>query len=130
MIVRGKAGIAWYEEKDYAELRSLFADGAEFPDSYDEWLAGAEEDERLATLRGLEIVRVVIEPAPFAAWCKLKKIRPDAKARESSEGMGASTCRCAPGRGANQRCIGEVRFKLGSLILLAGCRRGSGRAAP
>ena len=56
-------------------------DGAKFPEFYGEWLAGAEEDERLAKARGLEIVRITIEPGAFSAWCRLKEISPNAEAR-------------------------------------------------
>jgi hypothetical protein len=86
MNTKIKTGMAWYEEKDYPKLRLLFTDGADrdkFPEFYDEWLANAEEAQQQESARGLEVVRVVIEPAAFAAWCKLRKISPDAKARQT-----------------------------------------------
>jgi hypothetical protein len=86
MNTKIKTGMAWYNEKDYPKLRLLFTDGAEatkFPGFYDEWLANAEEAEQREGARGLEVIRAVIEPAAFAAWCKLRKISPDANARKS-----------------------------------------------
>ncbi len=72
----------WYREKDYPKLRSLFVDGVEFPESYDEWVDRAAKAEHLWTVRGVEVVRIEVEQCAFSAWCKLKKIRPDAKARQ------------------------------------------------
>jgi hypothetical protein len=83
MNTKIKTGMAWYKEKDYPKLRLLFTDGAKFPEFYDGWLASAEEAQQQESARGLEVVRVVIEPTAFAAWCKLRKISPDSKARKT-----------------------------------------------
>ncbi len=78
--------MAWYKEKDYQKLRLLFTDGADtakFPEFYEEWLDNAEEAQRQRNASGYEVIRVVIEPAAFTKWCKLRKISPDAKARKT-----------------------------------------------
>ncbi len=80
--MRGKAGITWYTRKDYQKLRSLFVDGTNLPESYDDWLTAAEEEERLKIGSGLEIVRIVVDPGAFSSWCKLKNISPDREARK------------------------------------------------
>jgi len=81
MTITGKAGMAWYRQKDYPSLRILFVDGDSFLESYDDWHNGAKEAERRAIAWGVEIVRITIEPAAFSAWCKLQALRPDATAR-------------------------------------------------
>jgi len=74
--------MARYRARDYRNLPLLSADGAELPESYQGWLDAAEQQGWPASARGLEILRIVTEPAAFSAWCKLKKISPDAKARQ------------------------------------------------
>jgi hypothetical protein len=81
-IVEGKAGKPWYNPKDYPKLVQLFTDGSEFPECYDEWLDLAEEEERHANARGTEIVRIMIEPAAFSKWCKLRGLAPGVAARK------------------------------------------------
>jgi hypothetical protein len=89
MTTTGKAGMAWYKEEDYPKLRALFVDGDEFPEFYDEWLDSAEEDEQRAIARGVELVRIAVEPDAFSAWCKLKELCPDAATRKKYARHGA-----------------------------------------
>jgi hypothetical protein len=49
--------------------------------SYDQWLAAAENNEQVGRQAGLEIVRVMIEPAAFARWCAEKGVEPGSAAR-------------------------------------------------
>ncbi|HYP17770.1 MAG TPA: hypothetical protein VEQ65_11215 [Opitutus sp.] len=49
--------------------------------AYDQWLAAAQNNEREAERAGVRVVRVRIEPAPFARWCAEQGIAADSRAR-------------------------------------------------
>lgn len=75
-------GLPWYTRESYARLREQMADGAALPADYDVWRQSAEQNETVGRASGLSIVRVPIEPEPFAEWCRAKGLSPDGKARQ------------------------------------------------
>ena len=79
--MNGTAGIPWFKELDYPMIRSLFADGEEFPETFDEWLDQAEQKERSYRQRGWEVFRVGIEAEKFSIWCKRENLPLNAAAR-------------------------------------------------
>ncbi|HEY8380941.1 MAG TPA: hypothetical protein VIL09_02205 [Microvirga sp.] len=75
-------GLPWYARESYARLREQMADGAALPADYDVWRQSAEQNETVGRASGLAIVRVPIEPEPFAEWCRAKGLSPDGRARQ------------------------------------------------
>jgi len=78
-----RVGLAWYDPEHYDALRRGLADGAKLPESYEAWRISAEQIEREVQRSGVDVVRVPLELAAFAAWC----------ARTASIGDGAARAR-------------------------------------
>ena len=76
-----KAGMPWYAREDYAAILALMEDPHVLAPAYDQWLAAAQNNEREAERAGVRVVRVRIEPEPFARWCADQGIAPDSRAR-------------------------------------------------
>jgi hypothetical protein len=75
-------GIAWYSRENYVRCLSLFDDGEQLPDTYDDWLKKANETVRQLTLAGQHVIKAEIDPNTFPAWCKAHGFkRIDAQAR-------------------------------------------------
>ena len=76
-----RVGLPWYRREDYPDIRETMADPHHLAPTYDQWLAAAENNERVGQQAELEIERVMIEPAPFARWCAERGLAPDSAAR-------------------------------------------------
>lgn len=74
-------GIAWYRESDYPEILRIMADRHLLPPTHREWKQKAERLEREQTGKGVRVVRAVIDPKTFPAWCAAAGLDIDAKAR-------------------------------------------------
>jgi hypothetical protein len=66
----------WFTRKNYPKHRALDPSG--LPSTFDEWLANAGYE---VTPAGPALLRVVIDPARFATWCRAASCQPDASAR-------------------------------------------------
>jgi hypothetical protein len=67
--VPSAVGISWYKRDNYNRCLSIFDDASVMPDSFEEWLARAENVERQMNAEGLKVVRVYIDPDKFPVWC-------------------------------------------------------------
>ena len=76
-------GVSWYDREDYPRAREIMADAHVLPDTYEAWREKADGQEREAKATGLTVVRAVIKPEEFGAWCAARKLNVDAKARAS-----------------------------------------------
>ena len=74
-------GMPWYRAEDYARLREMMADPHAMAAGFDAWQASAMNNERVAKDAGLSVVRVLIEPDAFAAWCSARSLPLDGSAR-------------------------------------------------
>lgn len=65
-------GLPWFREEDWEMLLDVLEDADQLPSAYDEWLQDAEAEvkrlERAETL----VVKAVVDPAPFAQWCRAR----------------------------------------------------------
>jgi hypothetical protein len=77
----GIAGLPWFSEDDYAQMRRIMADDSSLPEDYGLWLRGAETAERDLREQGHHPIRIAIVPDDFAEWCRRRGLRPDAAAR-------------------------------------------------
>lgn len=73
--------LPWYSRKDYPDIRNMVSDPHNLAPSYEQWLAAAENNEQVGRQAGLTIVRILIEPSPFARWCAVHGLEPDSSAR-------------------------------------------------
>lgn len=62
-------GIAWFTRETYDDCMSLFEDSDQLPDTYDDWLIRAKQAEEQVARQGMKIVRAIIDPKTFPAWC-------------------------------------------------------------
>ncbi len=74
-------GIAWYSRQDYRRALEIMEDADQLPRTFDQWLKRAEATERQIKRAGHVVVRAMIKPEEFAAWCRAKGLNTDAKAR-------------------------------------------------
>ncbi len=71
----------WYRREDYARLLTIFEDAEKLPATFDEWLNKAEHGEEMLSKSGKRVIRVVIGPDEFTAWCATQKLKLDAHGR-------------------------------------------------
>ena len=74
-------GIGWYEREDYARILEIMEDAHLLPRTYDEWRERAELGERQQKEAGVSVIRAVIKPEEFLAWCRALGLKVDAQAR-------------------------------------------------
>ncbi len=73
--------MVWYREEHWETLKKLFADGEQLPVNYEQWLQRAEEMAAQAQAQGDVVLKVYIEPEPFAKWCRNKGCLMNSEAR-------------------------------------------------
>jgi hypothetical protein len=76
-----KKGLAWYEESDYPRILQIMEDADRLPATYARWREKAETAERELKGRGDDVVRAMVSPDMFPAWCRSHGKRVDAQAR-------------------------------------------------
>jgi hypothetical protein len=74
-------GIGWYNREDYPRILEIMEDADVLPTTYDTWRQKAEGLERQIKASGAIVVRAVIEPKEFVAWCAARGLKVNAKAR-------------------------------------------------
>ena len=74
-------GIGWYEREDYPRILEIMEDADKLPRTYDEFLKSAETGERNMTSKGHVVVRAIIKPDEFLAYCRRNGLKVDAQAR-------------------------------------------------
>lgn len=79
-----RPAIAWFTRRNYVQHRSLDPGG--LPVTFDDWLSRAGQTPSAS-------VRVVIDPARFAAWCRAQGRDPDDAARTAFAQVVADTGR-------------------------------------
>ena len=62
-------GLAFYERDDYPRVLEVMADAHRLPATYDAFLRLFEQGERELLGKDAVVVRAVIKPDQFAAWC-------------------------------------------------------------
>jgi len=79
-----RSAIAWFTRRNYPHHRALDPTG--LPLTFDEW-------QSRAGMPSSSSVRVVIDPARFAAWCRAQGREPDDAARTAFAQVVADTSR-------------------------------------
>ena len=75
-------GVYWIEEADYPAVLKIFDDGSTLPRTWTEWRKMAEEMEKGLKAYGHPVLRVRIDPVPFAAWCAAHGTTPGRQGRK------------------------------------------------
>lgn len=74
-------GVAWYTRESYDRCMAIFEDAADLPDTFHDWKVRVQQIENDALDKGLTLVRVVIDPETFPAWCAANGHNIDGEAR-------------------------------------------------
>ncbi|MBK3745838.1 hypothetical protein G3A39_42535 [Paraburkholderia aspalathi] len=74
-------GIGWYEKDDYAAILKIMSDKHVLPATYRDWKQKAERLEAETKAKGVTVVRAIIDPKAFPAWCTIRGMKIDAEAR-------------------------------------------------
>jgi len=75
-------GIGWYNREDYPRILQIMEDAHVLPPTYDVWRKKAEGLESQVKASGAAVVvRAIIKPEEFVAWCASRGMKVDAKAR-------------------------------------------------
>jgi hypothetical protein len=74
-------GIQWFEPHEYARILEIMNYPPEMTRDYERWRELAEDHERFLKRhkRNLMIVRVVVHPDEFVAWCNASTVQPNSK---------------------------------------------------
>lgn len=73
--------IPWYRLESYDAARGIMKDKDKLPPTYSAWRMQAEQVEKQMRRAGRATVRAYIEPADFLAWCEIRGLDIDSKAR-------------------------------------------------
>jgi hypothetical protein len=74
-------GMSWYCRESYSRILEVMEDADRLPHTYDQWLKSAEAGESKLQRAGHIVVRAVIDPDEFVAWCLARSLKVDAQAR-------------------------------------------------
>jgi hypothetical protein len=86
-------GVAWYaSEHSWAEMKAFAEDPDRYENSYAEWEAMASETVVNFGKRGIELVKVPIEPEVFRQWLEDRGEKNDAGARAAYAGEKVRGC--------------------------------------
>jgi hypothetical protein len=75
-------GLTWYSRENYDRILEIMVDADKLPRNYDVWLKGAENGERRLKSSGRNVVRAMIDPEEFIAWCAVRGLTCDSNARQ------------------------------------------------
>ena len=75
------AGVTWYVEETWAEVKASAADPECFENSFPEWEAMAVSARRELQRSGVRTVECLINPKDFFAWCTLNNHTNNAASR-------------------------------------------------
>jgi hypothetical protein len=74
-------GIPWYTRENYRILKATMRDGKVLPDTFDEWLAKANEVRKRYIAQGYLVAQAELDIKAFPAWCKANGHKVDAEGR-------------------------------------------------
>jgi hypothetical protein len=77
----GAVGIPWFGLEDWKAFKLMCSDADQLHDNHKDWLRDAKRMEKLLQKEGLIVERVLIDPNAFSAWCALRGMSLDGKAR-------------------------------------------------
>jgi hypothetical protein len=75
-------GISWYRREHYDELRRLFADGRQLPETFDQWLSDANEGVARIEQMGGVALKAPLDLFDFPRWCKARRLECNFRARQ------------------------------------------------
>jgi hypothetical protein len=83
-----RIGLAWYEERDYPAILEMMEDAYCLPVTFASWREKAYRSELALKGQRHDVVRAMISPGKFPAWCQSRGLRLNANARKLFAGGG------------------------------------------
>lgn len=74
-------GLAWYNREDYPRILQIMEDADKLPPNFEKWQYAAHKAESQIKASGMIVVRAVIDPDEFVAYCSRHNLKVDAQAR-------------------------------------------------
>lgn len=74
-------GIPWYRKADYRKILKIMTDSHLLPATYEQWEHKAQSVEADMRAQGYVVVRAIIDPKTFRAWCRERSLNVDARGR-------------------------------------------------
>lgn len=75
-------GMVWYNEADYPAILRIMEDASNLPATFTEWKKAAEFGENRIRVQGdVAVVRAIINPKEFPAWCAARGLKVNAEGR-------------------------------------------------
>lgn len=75
-------GIPWYEPSSYQQVTALMEDGHNLPATFEHFLVQAVSAENRLKGKGYRVVRAVIRPGDFEAWCRSRGLNVNSDGRK------------------------------------------------
>ncbi|MCX5859364.1 MAG: hypothetical protein NT056_05655 [Proteobacteria bacterium] len=74
-------GGAWYLPEQWNKLKEISVDRDDLEDTYEEWLANAEQSVAKMSAAGVTVKKIMVEIAELEAWCRAKNLKINGKSR-------------------------------------------------
>jgi hypothetical protein len=75
------SGCAWYRAEQWERLREISADRDELEESYEDWVAQAEESLQALREAGIDVEKVPVDVEALLAWCQAQGRQVNGEAR-------------------------------------------------
>lgn len=76
-------GIPSYKRENWDALMEIFEDRHKLPDTFDQWVDTAQSLVNRLEARGIQVIKVDIDPVEFPIWCGERSLHIDADARNT-----------------------------------------------
>ena len=76
-----RIGLAWFDREQWQRLTEVVPDRSELDDTYDQWERNAKKAMKGLKRSGQSVERVLVRIDELLAWCAVKGVVPDGKAR-------------------------------------------------
>ena len=75
-----RIGIAWFDRNTHACMQEILLQPHDIPWLYERWLERAENRVRIHKTYNRLVLKIVIDPDVFLAWCTDRSVAPDGAA--------------------------------------------------
>ena len=74
-------GGAWYLPEQWNKLKEISVDRDDLEDTYEEWLANAEQSVAQMSAAGVTVKKVIVQITELESWCRAKNLEINGKSR-------------------------------------------------
>ena len=74
-------GLSWFRERDYPRILEIMDDPDSLPPTFERWKLAAEKLEAWSKAKDYVVIRAIIDPGEFGAWCASQGLQLDGTAR-------------------------------------------------